>query len=52
MNLSRSEQKRRVKQVEKLVVELVALPAGLLEKLPVDEEVQQLLQEVTSLKGG
>ncbi|CAK8723066.1 DUF615 domain-containing protein [Candidatus Electrothrix laxa] len=52
MQLSRSEQKRRIKQVEKLVEELAVLPAGLLGKLPVDEEVRLLLQEVAGLKGG
>jgi ribosome-associated protein len=52
MNLSRSEQKRRVKQVGKLVVELATLPAGLLGKLPVDKEVRLLFQEVAGLKDG
>lgn len=52
MKLSRSEQKRRIKQVEKLVEELAVLPAGLLRELPVDDEVQELFQEVASLKGG
>lgn len=52
MKVSRSEQKRRIKQVEKLVEELAVLPAGLLHELPVDEEVQGLFQEVAGLKGG
>jgi ribosome-associated protein len=52
MNLSIYDNKRSEKNEEKLVVELVALPAGLLGKLPVDKEVQQLLQEVADLKGG
>lgn len=52
MELSRSEQKRRIKQLEKLVVELVALPAGALHKLPVKEEVRELALEVSGLKGG
>jgi ribosome-associated protein len=51
MQLSRSEQKRRAKQVEKLVVELAALPAGLLGELPVDEEVRLLFRDVAGLKG-
>ncbi|MCI5220604.1 MAG: DUF615 domain-containing protein, partial [Candidatus Electrothrix sp. LOE2] len=51
MQLSRSEQKRRAKQVEKLVVELAALPAGLLGELPVDEEVRLLFREIAGLKG-
>ena len=52
MELSRSEQKRRIKQLEKLVQELVTLPANLLGQLPASEEVQQLAREVASLKGG
>ena len=52
MKLSRSEQKRRIKQVEELVRELALLPAGLLNELPVDEEVQAFFQEVAGLKGG
>lgn len=52
MKLSRSEQKRRIKQVEKLVEELAVLPAGLLNELPVEEEIQELFLEVAGLKGG
>jgi ribosome-associated protein len=52
MKLSRSEQKRRIKQVEELVQELAALPASLLGELSVDEEVRQLLLEVANLKAG
>ncbi|MCI5124952.1 MAG: DUF615 domain-containing protein, partial [Candidatus Electrothrix sp. AR5] len=52
MKLSRSEQKRRAKQVEKLVVELAALPASQLAKLPVDKDIRLLFQEVASLKAG
>ena len=52
MKLSRSEQKRRVKQVEKLVVELADLPASQLAKLPVDKDIRLLFQEVANLKGG
>ena len=52
MKLSRSEQKRRIQQVEKLVEELAALPACLLRELPVDEEIQELFQEVAGLKTG
>ena len=52
MKLSRSEQKRRVKQIGKLVEELAVLPASLLNELPVDESVQELFQEVDGLKGG
>ncbi|MCI5212168.1 MAG: DUF615 domain-containing protein [Candidatus Electrothrix sp. ATG2] len=52
MKLSRSEQKRRIKQVEKLVEEMAVLPASLLGELPVDEEVRLLLQEIAGLKTG
>ena len=52
MELSRSEQKRRIKQLEELVVELVALPAGLLNKLPLNEEIRELAGDVHALKGG
>ncbi|MCI5145163.1 MAG: DUF615 domain-containing protein, partial [Candidatus Electrothrix sp. AR3] len=52
MELSRSEQKRRVKQLQALVVELTALPPGLLAQLPAEEEVRLLLKEVIDLKGG
>ncbi len=52
MELSRSEQKRRIKQLEKLVVELTSLPPALLNKLPADEEIRISLKEVADLKGG
>ena len=52
MKLSRSEQKRRIQQRGKLVEELAALPTSLLRELPVDEEVQELLQEIADLKAG
>lgn len=52
MELSRSEQKRRIKQLKELVVELTTLPPALLNKLPAEEEVRILLKEVVSLKGG
>ena len=52
MELSRTEQKRRIKQLEKLVVELVDLPASLLNELPWNEEVRDLAKEVRALKGG
>ncbi len=52
MELSRSEQKRRIKQLEKLVVELAALSPGILKKLPVSQEVRELILEVSNLKGG
>ena len=52
MKLSRSEQKRRIKQVEELVEELAVLPASLLRELPVDEEIRLLFKGITGLKTG
>ncbi len=52
MQLSRSEQKRRIKEIEQLVRELVELPAQVLTKLPCDEELIFLFKETPSLKGG
>lgn len=50
--LSRSEQKRRIKQLEKLVDEMARLPAPLIASLPCDEEICDLLRQAFSLKGG
>jgi hypothetical protein len=47
MELSRSEQKRRMKQLEELTEELSALPLGLLDQLPAAEEVRMLLSVET-----
>ena len=52
IKLSRSEQKRRIKEVEQLVRELVELPEPVLKKLPGDEEIRLLIIEVQGLKGG
>jgi ribosome-associated protein len=52
MELSRSEQKRRIKQLGKLVVELVELSPAVLQKLPVQQDVRDYLLEAGSLKGG
>ncbi len=52
MQLSRSEQKRRIKEVEQLVRELVDLPRQEVKKLPCDQEIVDLFVEVHSLKGG
>ncbi|MCW5206656.1 DUF615 domain-containing protein [Desulfobulbus sp. F5] len=49
MELSRSEQKRRMKQLEELTEELSALPLGLLDQLPATEEVRMLLKETADL---
>lgn len=52
MQLSRTEQKRRIKEIEKLVKGLVELPVQQLSKLPCDSEIVFLFKEVHSLKGG
>lgn len=52
MEISRSEQKRRVKQVEQLVEEVAGLPAGIIAKIPVSGEVRELFLETVGMKGG
>jgi len=52
IQLSRSEQKRRIKEIEQLVRELVELPAQVLTKLPCNNELIFLFKETRSLKGG
>jgi len=52
MELSRSEQKRRIKQLAKLAVALVELPTGILNQLPVREEIRQLILETGGFKAG
>lgn len=49
MELSRSEQKRRMEQLANLVEELADLPPALLNQVPAGEEVQALLQEAAGL---
>jgi ribosome-associated protein len=49
MELSRSEQKRRVKELEELIAELAELPAALLDQLPADEAVRSLLTEAAAM---
>lgn len=49
MELSRSEQKRRVKHVEELTEELAILPATVLDQLPAREEIRMLLKEAAGL---
>ncbi len=49
MELSRSEQKRRIKQLEQLVEELSTLPAAVLDELPAAEEVRLGLKEAAGL---
>lgn len=52
MKISRSEQKRRVKELEALVHQLVALPGSVQTKAPCSAEVQELIKETGALKGG
>lgn len=52
MDISRSEQKRRVHEVGKLVVELAGLPPAVLESAPCDEEIRVLLRTAATLSGG
>lgn len=52
MQISRSEQKRRVKEIERLVGALVGLSAHALKQAPFPEEIKQILLETASLRGG
>ena len=52
MELSRSEQKRRIKQLEKLVIQLVELPESQQKTLPLAGEMLEYIMEVRSLRGG
>ncbi|MDR2550567.1 MAG: DUF615 domain-containing protein [Desulfobulbus sp.] len=51
MQISRSEQKRRVKEIERLVAELVTLPAPIVNQAPVPEEFKQQIREAAALRG-
>lgn len=52
MEISRSEQKRRIKQVEQLVEEVADLPATIIAKIPASGEVRELFLETAGMKGG
>ncbi len=52
MQLSRTEQKRRIKEIEKLVVSLVSLSSQVIDKLPCSEEQKEMIKDAKSLKGG
>ena len=52
MHISRSEQKRRVKEIETLVVELAKLSRQVVEKCPCSQEVREFIKEADGLKGG
>jgi len=51
LQISRSEQKRRIKEIEQLVSELVTLPPQSLRTAPVSEEFKQMLLETINLEG-
>lgn len=50
--LSKSEKKRRIKQLEKLVDEAGRLRAPMIDSLPYEEEVRDLFRQLSSLTGG
>ncbi len=52
MELSRSEQKRRIKQLEGLVRELIELPSGQQKALPIKADIVEYILEVRDLKAG
>ena len=51
MQISRSEQKRRIKDVGKLIAELATLPPQMLERSPCPDDIKQLLHETAKLEG-
>lgn len=51
MQISRSEQKRRMKDLERLVAELVTLPPQALRQAPLPDACKQLLMEAAKMKG-
>lgn len=50
--LSKSERKRRAKNIEELVHELAALPEGEIGMLPCDREIRDEIRAAKGLKGG
>lgn len=52
MQISRSEQKRRIKEVERLVVELTELPVTVLAQMPLTQDLQGHIVEAARLQGG
>lgn len=51
MRISRSEQKRRIKEIERLVAELVTLPPQVLSQASIPDELGQMLRETAKLQG-
>lgn len=52
LQLSKSERKRRAKDVEKLVYELVSLPHSEIKVLPCDQEIREEILSAKTQKGG
>ncbi|HHO47562.1 MAG TPA: DUF615 domain-containing protein [Desulfobacteraceae bacterium] len=52
MEISRSEQKRRLKRLEELAAELAGLSAAEIGRIPCSAEVRKLLREAAAMKGG
>ncbi len=52
MRISRSEQKRRIKEVEKMVQALLDLPYQEMKKLPCAGEMRELFLDAHAMKGG
>jgi ribosome-associated protein len=52
MEVSRSEQKRRMKMLEEMVAEICGLPTVLIKQLPLSGEIRELLGQAAALKGG
>jgi ribosome-associated protein len=52
LKLSKSERKRRAKDVEKLVYELVSLPHSEIKALPCDQEIMDEILSAKNRKGG
>jgi len=52
VKLSRSEQKRRIRELERLVMELVAMPVPVLASLPAPEEIIDLIRDAAAMQGG
>ncbi len=50
--ISRSEKKRRAKNIEALVKELATCSAAVIKKLPCDDFVKEELLQVITIKGG
>ena len=47
IHISRSEQKRRIKQLEKLVENMARLPVSLLDALPCSRDIINLVRDTT-----